>query len=178
MSINIDLEFKNYDKWASKLKNLTKEFEKAIDDGMIEFIDRFQDKLRENAQLYGINDPYILGTMLVTPYKNGYVLTIRSEQIAYVEYGVGIVGSQNKHPKSPSGWIYDINNHGNSGWVYPVITDTDYSYNDKQFYTKDGNILAWTKGHKPKPFVYQTWLWGTRAMRPIIEKHLRRIKID
>lgn len=178
MNIDINLNFNNYDKWESKFKKLNKEFEKALDEGMLEFINKFQDKLRENAQLNGVTDPKILGNMILTPYENGYMLTIASEQIAYVEYGVGIVGSQNKHPKVPNGWIYDINNHGNSGWIYPVVTQMDYIYKDKKFVSKDGNILAWTKGRKPKPFVYQTWLWGTRAMRPIIEKHLRRIKID
>lgn len=56
----------------------------------------------------------------------------------FVEFGTGIVGSENPHP-NPSGWEYDSRNHGESGWLYP----------------KDGEI-HWTKGMPAKPFMYNT----------------------
>ena len=42
---------------------------------------------------------------------------------AYKEYGTGIVGSQNPHVAEAlqqAGWKYDVNNHGEKGWIYPV----------------------------------------------------------
>ena len=37
------------------------------------------------------------------------------------EYGTGIVGSNNPHANEEltrAGWVYDVNNHGEEGWVY------------------------------------------------------------
>ena len=51
----------------------------------------------------------------------------------YREFGTGIVGSQSPHVDDAlkkSGWIYDVNEHGEKGWVYPK---------------KDGTF-GWTKG--------------------------------
>ena len=59
---------------------------------------------------------------------------------AYVEFGTGVVGSQSPHP-NPDGWVYDVNNHGDKGWVY---------YNDYV------GGFRWTKGFKSRPFMYQT----------------------
>ena len=41
----------------------------------------------------------------------------------YAEFGTGIVGSNSPHVDemlAESGWIYDVNEHGEKGWVYPV----------------------------------------------------------
>ncbi len=48
----------------------------------------------------------------------------------YREFGTGIVGSQNPHPDVMSGWIYDVNEHGEKGWRYP----------------KGDGTYGWTKG--------------------------------
>ena len=58
----------------------------------------------------------------------------------YVEFGTGIVGSQSPHPK-PNGYKYDVNNHGDKGWVY---------------YDDDSGTFRWTKGFKSRPFMYNT----------------------
>lgn len=60
----------------------------------------------------------------------------------YVEFGTGVVGEGSPHPDiRASGWVYDINNHGEEGWVY--------------FNERDGK-LHWTKGFKSRPFMYNT----------------------
>lgn len=48
----------------------------------------------------------------------------------YREFGTGIVGSQNPHTDTMSGWIYDVNEHGEKGWRYP----------------KGDGTYGWTKG--------------------------------
>lgn len=58
----------------------------------------------------------------------------------YVEFGTGVVGSQSSHPH-PNGYQYDINNHGDKGWVY---------------YDKNLDKFKWTKGFKSRPFMYNT----------------------
>lgn len=61
----------------------------------------------------------------------------------YVEFGTGVVGANS--PQDPlaiaHGWQYDVNHHGDSGWVY-------WSGRDGMFH--------WTKGQPSHPFMYQT----------------------
>lgn len=55
------------------------------------------------------------------------------EKDTYKEFGTGIVGSQNSHVSEflkEVGWKYDVNKHGEKGWVYP----------------KEDGTFAWTKG--------------------------------
>ena len=58
----------------------------------------------------------------------------------YVEFGTGVVGSQSPHP-NPNGYRYDINAHGDKGWVY---------------YDDGSGEFRWTKGFKSRPFMYNT----------------------
>ena len=58
----------------------------------------------------------------------------------YVEFGTGVVGSQSPHP-SPNGYRYDVNAHGDKGWVY---------------YDDGSGVFRWTKGFKSRPFMYNT----------------------
>ena len=58
----------------------------------------------------------------------------------FVEYGTGVVGKANQHP-FPEGWAYDVNSHGEAGWVYK-------SDRDGKFH--------WTKGMPSRPFMYNT----------------------
>ncbi len=51
----------------------------------------------------------------------------------YREFGTGIVGSNNPHIAEylvKVGWKYDVNEHGEKGWIYP----------------KDDGTYGWTKG--------------------------------
>lgn len=58
----------------------------------------------------------------------------------FVEFGTGIVGSENSHPDtSVVGWKYDTNKHGKKGWHY----------------FKDG-AWHWTQGMPSRPFMYNT----------------------
>ena len=59
---------------------------------------------------------------------------------AYVEFGTGVVGSRSPHP-DPQDWQYDVNAHGDEGWVY---------------YDEDSGNFRWTKGFKSRPFMYNT----------------------
>lgn len=59
---------------------------------------------------------------------------------SFVEFGTGIVGSENPHPDTGSiNWKYDVNKHGEKGW----------------FYLLDGK-WHWTKGMPSRPFLYET----------------------
>lgn len=59
---------------------------------------------------------------------------------SFVEFGTGVIGSQNPHPETGlANWKYDVNNHGESGWWY---------FNDGEWH--------WTKGMPSRPFMYET----------------------
>lgn len=59
---------------------------------------------------------------------------------AFVEYGTGVEGERSPHPE-PEGWAYDVNGHGDEGWVY--LND-----NDSKFHR--------TTGEPARPFMYET----------------------
>lgn len=59
---------------------------------------------------------------------------------SFVEFGTGVIGSENPHPETGlANWKYDVNNHGESGWWY---------FNDGEWH--------WTKGMPSRPFMYET----------------------
>lgn len=69
-----------------------------------------------------------------------YVIYTACQWAKFVEFGTGIVGSENPHPNtSIIGWKYDVNNHGEKGWLY----------------FKNGE-WHWTKGMPSRPFMYNT----------------------
>lgn len=75
----------------------------------------------------------------------------------YREYGTGIVGSENPHPDAMSGWIYDVNEHGEKGWIYP---------------TSDG--YKWTKGIPANKKFYEAMERMQEALPLIISDELTR----
>lgn len=69
-----------------------------------------------------------------------FVIYTGCDWAPYVEFGTGVIGSENPHPDTGlSNWKYDVNSHGESGW----------------FYYKDGT-WHWTKGMISRPFMYET----------------------
>ena len=75
-----------------------------------------------------------------SPTYNVGIIKAGAYYAAYVEFGTGVVGKGAAHP-NPQGWQYDVNNHGDEGWVYY----DDYS-----------GKFRWTKGFKSRPFMYNT----------------------
>ncbi|MBQ8279762.1 MAG: hypothetical protein IJZ23_07985 [Roseburia sp.] len=84
-----------------------------------------------------------------------WVIYTGCEWAPYVEFGTGIVGSENPHPESGlTNWKYDINAHGEAGWHY----------------FKDGE-WHWTKGMPSRPFMYETG----KDLRALIPKIAREV---
>lgn len=71
---------------------------------------------------------------------SSYYIYTNCSWASFVEFGTGIVGSENPHPDTGVvGWKYDTNEHGENGW----------------FYYKNGE-WHWTKGMPSRPFMYET----------------------
>lgn len=90
-----------------------------------------------------------------SPTYNVGIIKAGAYYAAYVEFGTGVVGSQSPHP-DPQDWQYDVNNHGDKGWVYY----DDYS-----------GKFRWTKGFKSRPFMYNT----ARELEKQCEKIAREV---
>lgn len=110
-----------------------------------EFLIKYSKKLPKVAEnivtevsKVGLEDNYKSTTMI--PVKNnGAVVSggIRTndEGETYAEFGTGIIGANNPHVAEyleKLGWKYDVNKHGEKGWIY---------------IDKEGN-KRWTKGIK------------------------------
>lgn len=75
-----------------------------------------------------------------SPSTNVGIIKAGAYYAVYVEFGTGVVGSKSPHP-NPQGYTYDVNAHGDEGWVY---------------YDDDSGNFRWTKGFKSRPFMYNT----------------------
>jgi hypothetical protein len=84
---------------------------------------------------------YIGSVKVKYPEANNGVGEVSTDDMVIIfnEYGTGIVGKGNPHP-AIDGWEYDINNHGEAGWVYPK---------------KDGTYGR-TRGIRSKKMFYET----------------------
>jgi len=86
-----------------------------------------------------------------------WIIYTGCEYAPFIEFGTGIVGSQNPHPDtSIANWKYDINEHGEAGWFY--------------FNERDGK-WHWTKGMQSRPFMFETG----QELRKIIVKIAREV---
>lgn len=87
--------------------------------------------------------------------KTGYVKAT-APHAAYVEFGTGVVGAGAPHP-APIGWAYDVNGHGEAGWMYPG----------------DDGKWHWTKGMASRPYMYDTAQMMAQAVPQIVEEELQ-----
>lgn len=155
LTINIDI-----DHLARDVKKFA-QMEDAIITGMAkgetEFGDRLRAKAIEYLGIYELGNSTLASTISVTPNSMGMKIMVQGDYAMFVEYGTGIIGRDESHPK-PDGWAYDVNEHGEAGWIYP----------------KDDGTFGWTRGMPSRPFMYMTWLWGRRSVVQIINKNIRR----
>lgn len=67
-------------------------------------------------------DGNVGGSVSVETDIDGASVVFSGEQVAYIEFGTGIVGENSPYPDTEAlikaGWEYDVNNHGEKGWFY------------------------------------------------------------
>lgn len=167
LDIDIDKTSKSFDPYE-QVGNAIK---RGIKNGQEELAKRMVLKCKEYLAYYGYIDDELSNSISYKLLRDGVVLSVNAKYAIYVEYGTGIVGSQNPHPKIDR-WFYDVKGHGNQGWWY----QTDFAYpNQLSFVDPDtGQLWAWTKGQTSKPFMYQTWLWASKSATQIIKKNIRK----
>lgn len=92
--------------------------------------------------------------------KTGRVWT-NDMVIIFNEMGTGIVGSNNPHP-NPDGpfksWKYDVNEHGEKGWLYP----------------KEDGTYGWTKGLPSRHMFYSAFQDIKNEIGNIVNVEIRK----
>lgn len=75
----------------------------------------------------------------------------------FIEFGTGLKGQGKPHPEaSEVGWQYNIGDTiaEDGSWFYPTDESDPNPY---KWYTKDGNIYAWTRcGIPSRPYIHET----------------------
>lgn len=169
VTVNIDLE--KFISRGNNIPDIDIYIQKGIDDAKVEFAERLEEKVHENLFLYGLGGSKLASDVNINVSKDGFSIVVNNEYFSFVEYGTGIVGLGLQHPKaSEIGWEYDTNQHGDSGWWYPSSEDDP---NPTKKLTESG-WWAWTAGQASRPFMYKSWLWGTRSVTNIFRKHINR----
>ena len=124
---NLSLESMN--EWLKELKNLKN---KQIPNVAVRTVDRLVDEMTKDVY----PDTEKIPTKMEANKATGGMQNKKSKW-AYKEYGTGIVGLQNPHVAEAlrqAGWKYDVNEHGEKGWIYP--TENGYRWTKGQPATK------------------------------------------
>lgn len=115
-----------------------------------------------------IMDAYESGSLLnhiepiYTDSGKGYVFS-GAPHSAFVEFGTGLRGSQDPHPEPPQGWAYDVNQHGEEGWVY-------YDAYLGEFFV--------TRGAPSAPFMYLTAKQLESEKASLVKDAIKEVGLD
>jgi len=163
----------NLNNFTKDLKGLDKTLAKveiAIEDAFVRIGDLVYKRLLENISYYGLGDTSLASTATITRYWDGFAVSVGADYAFFVEYGTGVVGQSSPHPSYVGKWEYDTNGHGIDGWYYPTTESDPNPY--KHYY--NGVLYGFTRGMPSRPFMYNTWLYGTRIVNPVVHGYIRR----
>ena len=107
------------------------------------------------AYMNAVDTGELMGSITHEESGNTGKIIAGAEHAAYVEFGTGVVGAGSPHP-NPVGWAYDINGHGEAGWIYKG----------------DDGHLHWTRGMASRPYMYDTAQMLAEAVPQIAEEAL------
>jgi hypothetical protein len=140
--ITLTLDTKSIDNAIKELQGYKVELSDKANRLIQKLIDVGVEVAKQEVMLLGAFDSGELAGsidgLMYTDGTHGIIFT-DCGHAAFVEFGTGVVGAGSPHPTMP--WQYDVNNHGEAGWVY---------YNEKT------GKFGWTKGMPSRPFMYNT----------------------
>lgn len=112
--------------------NSIDEYKKYLEEKQKEILQKTKNVVQEVSKI-GLEGNHKSTELLPVKYDGSVVsggIKTTDPIDTYREYGTGIVGSNNPHPDIMTGWKYDVNEHGEKGWIYP----------------KSDGTYGWTKG--------------------------------
>jgi len=154
--ISFSLDEKEIDRAIREVKQFEKEFLRKCNLLVEELTDYGAEVAKiQVAQLDAVYTGELQNSIegYYSPSTNVGIIEAGAYYAVYVEFGTGVVGSQSPHP-NPQGWQYDVNQHGDEGWVY---------------YDDGSGKFRWTKGFKSRPFMYNTARQLERECKKIAE---------
>ena len=155
--IRFSLEEKDIDRAIREVKQFKREFLDKCNELVKELTEHGAKVAKVKvAELDAIYTGALMNSIegYYSPTTNVGIIKAGTYYAAYVEFGTGVVGSQSRHP-NPGKWQYDINGHGDEGWVY---------------YDDESGKFRWTKGFKSRPFMYNTARELERDCKKIAEE--------
>ena len=170
-NFNITIDVDNIKSRKNHLLDLDSILQEAIQDGIVDFVGQLLEQLKLQLAMFGLADSELYQSVNVTTTDTGVSIMMGSDYAMFVEYGTGVIGEAVPHPNPKHDWEYDTMGHGNHGWWYPTTDDDPNPYKRMG---KDGVLRAWTMGMPSRPFMYHTWLWGSRTYSNVINKHINR----
>ena len=169
LRLNLD----NITKGAKDIEYIANNIDRAINAGMEELAQKMKIRITSLLIGYGLGDSSLINDIEIIPMGEGMYIGIGHEYAVFVEYGTGITGSLNPpHPNGAmNGWIH---NTRKNGWYYPTVMSNPYFQTHSPYYI-NGVPYAWTKGMRSRPFMYQTWLYGSQIATQTIRKHINNL---
>lgn len=140
--ITISLTDNSIKKAIADVEQFKRELDQKASQLIQRLVDRGVEIAREQVISLGAFDSGDLAGsldgLMYTDGKHGIIFT-KCNHAAFVEFGTGVVGAASPHPTLP--WAYDVNQHGEAGWVY---------------YDEVEGRFRWTKGMPSRPFMHNT----------------------
>lgn len=130
----------------------------SIGSVMLEVAEEGCETVKQQMFRYNIPTDGALGDSISATQIDGNTARIEADggHATFVEFGTGIVGKNHPHKEAEErGVVYDRNEHGESGWVYP----------------KDGRFYH-TKGQPSRPFMYSAKNKIVKNGRRLVMKRL------
>jgi len=180
MKLSFKLNTESINNLIKSLKLIDDKIDKITELALKDLAERGITYIKEYLSIYGLGNSAIADNLQLVKTENGYQLIATGKQLGgglcqavLVEFGTGIVGSENPHALAgENNYAYDINNHSYSGRWYP--TDEN-DKNSTKYVTKGGSILAHTKGMQSRPFMYSTQAKLETEMAEVLRKYLKAV---
>lgn len=153
--ISFDLTDESIDAAIEELKA----YRDHVDAATLRAVKRLAEDGAENAKelasfMNAVDTGELVGSIKGEADGNEGVIRADCGHAAYVEFGTGVVGARNPHPV---GWAYDVNGHGDAGWMYPG----------------DDGHYHWTKGMPARPYMYDTAQMMAQAVPDVVAEELQ-----
>lgn len=182
--VEIDLDkliFENR-QFGKGSRNLNKLVLISITEGIDRLARMAEDYIKGQMLIYGITGE-LYTNVKVERIGEGFQVSTYAQSnwgfdySMYVEFGTGLVGSQNPHPRADMfNWTYTTQHedrYGNlqEGWIYPSNPN---DVNKNKWIGSDGQLYAFTKGQKASPFMYDTWMYLSLHWKRVLQGHINR----
>ena len=159
--LTMELSKKSLEEAQKFLNKYQEAYSKGIDNAVKYATEMMYNKVLEYCYANGIsNHTSQIQWQYDDNTKTGRVWT-NDMVIIFNEMGTGIVGSNNPHP-NPDGpfksWKYDVNDHGEKGWVYP----------------KEDGTYGWTKGLPSRHMFYSAFQDIKSEIGNIVDIEIRK----